>query len=194
VLLDRLIQWDKQLFLAVNGLHAPWLDPVMFLISNMVFWLPLYFLLIYLLFRAFRHKAWIILIGLVITLLLCNLLTGELIKPLFARLRPSHEPSLVGMVHLVRGYTGGLHGFSSGHAANTVAAAVFVWWSLRVRYPWLGLLFVWPVLVCYSRVYLGVHYPSDILAGGLLGLFSAVVGLVIVKLIFRWFGHVKDAT
>lgn len=180
---DQLIQWDKALLLTMNGWHTPWLDSSMFLMSQTLFWLPLYCLLIYLLFRNFKKQAWLVLIAVALTLLLTNLLTAEVMKPGFARLRPSHDPSMAGLVHLVRGYSEDLYGFSSGHAANTFAVALFFWWTFRGKYPWMGLLFAWAVLVSYTRIYLGVHYPGDILAGVLLGLCCGVIGLATARLL-----------
>jgi undecaprenyl-diphosphatase len=91
-------------------------------------------------------------------------------KPFFARLRPSHEPGLQNLVHLVNGYKGGLYGFASSHAANTFGTATFVWLALKPFMRWSGLIFIWAVVMTYTRIYLGVHYPGDILVGALFGI------------------------
>jgi undecaprenyl-diphosphatase len=99
-------------------------------------------------------------------------------KPFFGRLRPSHEPELEGLLHLVDGYRGGLYGFASSHAANTFGVAIFIWLSLRKHYRWIGVIFIWAILMSYTRIYLGVHYPTDILVGAIIG---SLCGLLSAK-------------
>jgi undecaprenyl-diphosphatase len=106
-------------------------------------------------------------------------------KPFFARLRPSREPSLEGLVHLVNGYTGGKYGFASSHAANTFATAFFFWLLFKDRYRWVWVLFVWAVVMTYTRIYLGAHYPGDILVGMLIGLGAAWTGFTVQKAIWN---------
>lgn len=90
-------------------------------------------------------------------------------KPFFARPRPSHEPGLAGLLHLVNGYKGGAYGFASSHAANTFGVAMFIYLLFRSRYAWISAIFVWAAVMSYTRIYLGVHYPGDIFAGALVG-------------------------
>lgn len=182
-MLARLNALDTRLFVYLNGHHSPFWDPVMYWASNKLFWLPFYALILFLIIRHYRKASlWVILcIGMLITL--SDQLSSHLIKGLVRRLRPSHQPALAGLVHLSEAGAGGLYGFVSGHAANSFALAVFLSLILPRRFGWLkGVLWGWAVLVSYSRIYVGVHYPGDVLCGALLG---ALVGYGVAAL-YRW--------
>jgi len=185
--LQQLIDWDHRLLVWFNSFHADWLDPVMYYTSQTLFWLPLYLFLVYLMVKDFKKDWWIPLIGIALTILLADQITASLMKPYFARLRPSQEPALVGIIHLVRDhngeiYTGGLYGFASSHAANTFGTATFFTLLLRDKHAWIKWLFLWAACMTYTRIYLGVHYPGDILVGTAVGVTSAFVGFKI----FGW--------
>jgi undecaprenyl-diphosphatase len=170
-MLDQIIEWDKKLLLFLNSFHVDWLDPVMFQMTKTQFWVPLYFLLIYFVFKTYNNEGWIFIVGAALTIILCDQITNHLMKPYFERLRPSQDPGLLGLVHLVNDYKGGMYGFASSHAANTFGTATFISLTLNKEYKWIGLIFIWAALVTYTRIYLGVHFPGDIIVGGLIGSF-----------------------
>ena len=172
---------DSRLFLWLNGQHAGWLDTVMVSMTEMWPWIPIYILLAYLVIKQYGRKSlWIFLaVGLVI--LCSDQLSAHVCKPVFHRLRPCFNPELEGLVHLPKGLPGGRYGFVSSHAANTFAVATFLTAALRKSYRSIGWwLFAWALISSYSRIYIGVHYPGDVLAGAVLGI---LVGLIIWKLL-----------
>ena len=178
---------DSQLFLWLNGLHADWLDTVMVSITGMWAWIPLYILLAVLVIRQYGWKSvWVFLaVGLVI--LCSDQLSAHVCKPLFHRLRPCFNPELEGMVYLPKGLPGGRYGFVSSHAANTFAVAAFLTPMLRTTWRWIGwVLYGWALLSSYSRIYVGVHYPGDIVAGAVLGiLIGLAFALLVRRLVFK---------
>lgn len=180
-MLHDLLELDRRLLVWLNSFHTDWLDPVMYYTSQTLFWLPLYVFLIWLIVKDFRREWWVPMIGIIVTIVLADQITTSIMKPYFARLRPSQEPSLQGIIHLVRDrngdiYTGGLYGFASSHAANTFGTAVFFTLLFRSRHRWITWLFLWAAAMTYTRIYLGAHYPGDILVGAIVGALSGVVG------------------
>jgi undecaprenyl-diphosphatase len=175
-MITPLLELDKAFFLYLNGFHAPWLDPIMLFLTHTWVWLPLYIFLAYLIIKDFQKESWLVLAGITLTILLADQITASFMKPYFARLRPSQDPSLQSLIHLVQNYKGGQYGFASSHAANTFATATFCWLLFGKTKRWIMILFLWAALMTYTRIYLGVHYPGDILVGGIVGILSGITG------------------
>jgi len=186
--MQTLIDLDKKILLFLNGLNHPVLDQIMIYTTETFFWLPLYLFLLFLMFKNYKRETWFILLGATITIVLSDQITSSLMKPFFARLRPSQEPALQSLIHLVNGYKGGLYGFASSHAANTFGTALFVWLVLSPIYKRVGWIFVWAAFVTYTRIYLGVHYPGDILVGAIIGLGCGWVGFLASRWLIDRYG------
>ncbi len=167
-MLEKLIELDTQLFLYLNGLHSPFWDTIMWYISATGTWIPLYVLIVFFIFKEYNLKGFVPLVFLVLVILLADKISVHGFKFVFERLRPSHNPEIEDLVHIVRDYRGGSFGFVSSHAANTFGLASFSS-LLFVNKKYTRFIYIWAAIVSYSRIYLGVHYPGDILGGAVLG-------------------------
>ena len=167
-MLESILEFDKQLFLYLNGFHKPWLDEVMLFFSKSKVWIPLYVLIVFYLLRNFGLKGglrYVLLISLAVGL--TDFVTSGIMKPYFQRLRPCHD--FLSEMTLV-GNCGGKYGFVSSHAANSFALFFSIYKLLGNKHFWTYLLFGWAIIVSYSRIYLGVHFPIDVFLGGLIGI------------------------
>lgn len=165
---------DINMLLAINGHHNVVFDSIMYTVSDKTIWLPMYMILLVFIIKdngIRKAAAWLLFLILCITF--ADQITSSVLKPLVGRLRPSNPDNPIsGYIHIVCGYRGGSHGFASSHAANCSALAVY--WILTGQRRLAGrMLAVWAVIICYSRIYLGVHYPTDIAAGIIIGTFCA---------------------
>lgn len=175
--METLQHWDERIVLAVNGWHTHWLDSAMILMTQTAFWTPLFMLIIFFLFkRMAAPEAWLVLAAVVVTILISDQTTSGFMKPFFERLRPSHHPELSGKLHLVNGYTGGRYGFASSHAANAFALATVLFLTVRQKLRGIQWLFAWAAFMSFTRLYLGVHYLTDLLAGTAVGIASGLIG------------------
>lgn len=174
-MLERL---DQQLFLFLNSCYSPFWDKVMYAVSSVIIWVPLYLTILIWLAIKYRRKFIIILLFIILAATLADQMSVHLFKNIFHRLRPCHEPSLEGLVHLIDGKCGGMYGFVSSHATNSFNVALLS--LLFIRRRWFTILIIlWALIVGYSRIYLGVHYPGDVICGSILGAF---IGWGIYKL------------
>ena len=180
-MIETLESIDRQLLLLINGWNSPFFDSVMWFISGKFTWLPLYAVLLWLVIRKTGRNWWIALIGIALTVALADSISVHCFKNVVMRYRPTHNLELEGVLHIVNGYHGGWYGFVSSHAANTFGVATFICLVLKHKAAWIGLM-VWAALVCYSRIYIGAHYPADIACGGLLG---ALCGYAAFRL-YQW--------
>lgn len=182
--MDRIIEWDRQLFLLLNGMHWPWLDPVMAFFSKIPVWIPLYLAIAFFLFyKKSRREGLLSLAALILCLVLTDQLSAQIIKEAVQRLRPSHTESLVSCIHLLED-RGGLYGFVSSHAANTMGLACFTALVFRKK-GYTAFIFLWASIVSYSRIYVGKHFPIDVLCGAILGLSVGYGVYLLYKYVLR---------
>jgi undecaprenyl-diphosphatase len=177
-----LVEWDKNLLLLINQHHTSWLDGFFWSLSGQ--FLPIVFgvVLLFLLAKDNGLKTLWYIFFLALTVALADNIASAIIKPVVCRLRPTHDPSLMNLLHIVNNYKGGMYGFVSSHAANTFGAAIFMSLLLRQRHISIA-LFLWAILTSYSRMYLGVHFPLDILGGAVVGLLSGACCFLLMEML-----------
>jgi undecaprenyl-diphosphatase len=168
-MIEAIKNLDENLFLFLNAFHSPFFDQLMWLFSDRLFWVPLYIWFLWMLYQRFPKYFWTVLLAIILMIVVSDQLCN-LAKDSVMRLRPSQEPHLQELVHVVNGYRGGMYGFYSGHSSNAFAVAFFMITIVaRERKYIISVSLVYAILTAYSRVYLGVHYPGDILTGALIG-------------------------
>jgi undecaprenyl-diphosphatase len=169
--MKELAELDKQLFLKINGdWKNQFFDLVMPFLRQPYFWVPVYIFFLVLVLVNFQRRGWLWVVFLGATASLSDIISSRFIKPAFMRVRPCNEPDLFGQVNLMVIRCGGNGSFTSSHAANHFALSMFIFITLK---PYIGnwayLLFIWAAIVSYAQVYVGVHYPGDVLGGAFLG-------------------------
>lgn len=188
-MLELLDKIDKDIFLYFNAMHNSVSDELWQFITNIPTWIPLYVLILIFMVRVFKMDSFFVIAGALLVILVSDQFTSSFMKPFFARPRPCYDQEIGHLVHIVKS-CGGKYGFASGHSANSFGIAMFTW--MTFRYFWSGtwLMFLWAFIVAFSRIMVGVHYPGDILAGGLLGVFF---GWLIFKILEEVYFRVKLA-
>jgi len=176
---EQLKEWDRELFIYLNGLGIERLDSFWIFITQEENWIPLYLIFIILIFLAYKKKqAFIVLIGFLCSFLVTFGIT-RFIKASVARVRPNNVESLQEVIRILQEPT--YYSFVSGHTSTSIAITTFMVLILRHRYKWVYLFYLWPILFATSRVYVGVHYPSDLAAGAFVGVIIAIIIYKICK-------------
>jgi undecaprenyl-diphosphatase len=183
-MLEKLNSLDTQLFLYLNNKHCTFLDVIMYWMSDKVFWIPFYVIMLLLITWYLKKKSIPILVCIAVLITLSDQISANFIKDLVKRPRPSHALALQGLVHLSKAGPGGQYGFVSSHASNCFALFCFL--SLVLPKSFRNLKYIlcfWAIIISYSRIYNGVHYPGDVMGGALLGALLAWL----ISLVYFWF-------
>ena len=171
--METLLELDKNLFLFLNSLGSERFDGFWLFITKQINWIPVFLIIMYLVFKhlGWRHALMIILVMALLIALTDQ--TTNLFKNYFQRLRPVNNTDLDDVIHFVHKRSS--FSFISGHASNSMAAAFFLYKVLKPYLKYMGFIFLWPLVFAYSRIYLGLHYPGDILAGYIWGILMALL-------------------
>ena len=179
-MLEKLLDLDTQLFVFLNSLGSETYDGLWLIITKQVNWIPFFLLLFYLIYKKIGIKQTAYLLLFVAVLVTVTDQITNLVKYTFQRARPCNNPEINSFIRIVQVRTS--FSFFSGHAANTMVVATFLYLNFKKHFKYLGLLFLWPLIFAYSRIYLGLHYPLDILSGYLCGLIN---GWLMYK-VYQW--------
>lgn len=167
-MLDKIIALDKKLFVFLNGLGSQPFDDLWLIITKQFYWTPLFLLVFLILYKRVDRKQLLFAVLLIAVMILVTDQTANFFKSYYHRLRPCNDPDIMGIIRIVQQRD--TYSFFSGHAASSMANAVFIFGLFRKKFRFPYLLFSFPLIFAYSRIYIGVHFPLDILAGYLCGL------------------------
>lgn len=176
-MVKKLLSYDKDLFIYLNSLGSPAFDGFWLFVTKQSSWIPFFLLLLYLILKKVGTKQTLYLLLFVLVLLTFTDQITNLVKGGFQRLRPCNNPEINASIRVVQIRKS--FSFFSGHAANTMAVTTFLYLILKRHFKYFWLLFFWPLIFAYSRIYLGLHYPIDIICGYLFGM---TVGFLMFKI------------
>ena len=184
-MVEKILIYERDAFFALNGSDSAFLDRFMWIFTGKAVWLPLAFLiLLVLIYKKNWRESLLSLLAIVLVVTRCDQFASHVCKPVFTRFRPTHHPDFMDQVKTVFGYRGGLYGFISSHAANAFGFATLMALIMRDKlFGWT--IFFWAVLTAYTRVYLGVHFISDIVPG-------AISGVVFGYLVYRLYSFSRS--
>lgn len=186
-MIETLQSIDHNLMLTLNmaGGHSVFLDAIFHAISMVAVWIPVYLCLLYTIIKSKKKESLLIVLSFVVMIVLADQITSGILKPLVARLRPSHDPSIMDQLQYVYGYKGGTYGFPSSHASNTFGMATMIVLLFKNRLTSTCFL-LWAFITAYSRIYLGVHFPSDVLCGAVIGCLCGYFSYLLYKKARSW--------
>ncbi len=188
-MLEALNSIDVSILLWINSHFSPFLDQMMLFASAKFTWIPFYLFIIFFIAKKYGLKTILILLFVALTVTLTDQTSVHLFKNIFLRLRPCHQPGVMEKLRMIHG-CGGQYGFVSSHAANSFGVVTFI--SLLFKKKWFTLMMIfWGLTVIYSRVYLGVHYPFDVLGGSILGIFMGMVSYWLYFKVDKRWGHMS---
>lgn len=178
--IEGLLPLERDLFFALNGSDSVILDNIMWTLSGRFVWIPLLLFIVFVFFyKTPRKVGMLVTLFFILVFVTSDQVSSSIFKPLFERFRPSHHPDFMDQVDILNGYRGGRYGFISGHATNSFGLAVFL--SFIFRYRWITIIsLLWATLNSYTRIYLGVHFISDIVAGMIVG---SLIGFLLYSLL-----------
>lgn len=182
--LDKIIQYDKDLLVFINGMGTENWDSFWLIVTNQLSWIPLYLLFFYLIFKAIGWKKGLGLVVLTALLVTFSDQFTVFLKNYFERLRPNRDPSINEVIRILKNNSS--FSFVSGHATTSTAVTLLMYLTLKKHYKYTYLFFIWPLMFSYSRMYLGVHFPLDVTVGAILGLLIGYLFYVLSLKMLRW--------
>lgn len=187
-MLEKIIALDKELFFYLNSLGSPTYDNLWLIITKQAYWTPFFLFLAYLLYKKIGLKNLGIVVLFIAVILLCCNTSVEFFKETFKRLRPCNDPEIKGIIRIV--HQSDSYSFFSGHASNSMATMMFLFFILKKYYKYAILIFLYPLIFAYSRIYLGVHFPTDIITGYAFGTLFAIIFYKLYQLFNKKYNNV----